>query len=153
MNKFTTPGKVKQVNSTILAPENAGLRFILNVCSQNGTFNSKLENLLTKRWVKVREDYKGWYATQHNFKLGSTNNTAVSSDTWVVNLLVQDKNGELNGDALAAAVKKLAEQAKYERASVHVSNMLVESIATLNGLLMTYLVSEGVNVYYYTEPK
>lgn len=152
MNKFTIPGKVKQINATILAPENAGLRLVLNTCAQNGKFDSQLDSILSKKWTKVREDYKGWYATQHNFKMGWLNNTAVASDTWVVNMLVEDKEGKLDDKALQLAVKKVAELAKYERASVHVSNLLTSNMPNLQQLLVTHLVEEGINVYFYTEP-
>jgi hypothetical protein len=152
MNKFTIQGKMKQVNATILAPENSGLRFVLNACGQSGKFESKLDNLLTKRWVKVREDYKGWYATQHNFKLGWLNNTAVASDTWVINMLVEDKDGKVDEKALQLAVKKLAELAKYEKASVHVSTILTAEIPALQPMLVKGLIEEGVNVYFYNEP-
>lgn len=153
MNKFSTPGKVRQVNASILAPENAGLRLVLNACGVNGKFESKLDAILTKRWSKVREDYKGWYATQHNFKLGLLNQTAVSSDTWVVSMLVQDKDGKLDPKALQVAVKKLADLAKYEHASVHVSTLTTSDLPELQPLLVTHLVEEGVNVYFYNEPE
>lgn len=152
MNKFITPGKMKQVNATIIAPENAGLRFVLNACGVSGKFESKLGTLLNKRWSKVREDYKGWHATQHNFKLGLLNTTAVSSDTWVVNMLVEDKDGNLDQAALQLAVKKVADLAKYEHASVHVSNILTTEVPELQPLLAKNLAEEGINVYFYTEP-
>lgn len=151
-NKFLKLGRVKEVNATVLAPENAGLRMIVNVCAQDGKFDGKLDNLLTKRWAKVREDYKGWYAGQQNFKLGATNSTATASDIWVMSLLAKDKDGKLNETALATAVKKLGEVAKYENASAHISNLLVEEMPTLKPLLTKYLVENGVNVYFYNEP-
>lgn len=145
-------GKVKQIDTTILAPENAGLRFIINACAQSGKFESKLDTLLTKKWAKVREDYKGWHATQHNFKLGLVNTTAVSSDTWIVNMLVQDKENKVDAKALQAAIKKLSELSKYENASVHVSNLLISEIPELKDLLIEYVVQNGTHVYFYSEP-
>src|SRR5277367_6633522 len=128
MNKFTTQGKLRQINATILAPENAGLRLVLNAVGQHGKFESKLDSVLTKKWAKVREDYKGWYATQHNSKMGWLNQTAVSSDTWIVNMLIEDKTGKVDQAALQLAIKKVAELAKYEHASVHVSNLLTSDL-------------------------
>jgi hypothetical protein len=152
MNKFISPGKVKQVNATILAPELAGLRLVLNACGQNGKFESQLATVLTKKWAKVREDYKGWYASQHNFKMGAINTTAVSSDTWVVNLLVEDKEGKVDPVVLETAVKKVADLAHYEHASVHISNLLVNQLPTIQPLLTKYLVETGTNVFFYNEP-
>lgn len=152
MNKFIQAGKTKIINSTILAPENAGLRFILNVVGEDGKFGSPLNLLLAKKWAKVKEDNSYWFATKMNFKLGSLNETAVASDTWTISLLVQKLNGLMDEKALQIAVKKLGEKAKYEKASVHVSTLLTSSIPALEGLLLTNLVEDGVSVYFYNEP-
>jgi len=153
MKKFVTAGKVKQVKATILAPELAGLRLIINACAQNGKFDAPLEALLTKRWANVRQSYKEWYATQHNFKLGLLNTTPVTSDTWVVNLLVKDKEGKFDSNAVKVAIKKLLDLCKYEKASVHVSDLLVSEIPELSNILIENLVDDGVNVFFYTEPQ
>lgn len=153
MNKFVKPGKTKQVNATVLAPENAGLRIILNLCGQNGKFDKDFDKLLTKRWARVKLDYSEWHATQHNFKLGMLNtNAAVASDIWVVNALVRDKNDKLDDKALDAAVKKVGELCKYENASLHVSNMLVDNVSSLKELLFKHVLENSINVYFYNEP-
>lgn len=154
MKKFTIPGRTKQINATILAPENAGLRIILNICGQSGKFESKLDKLLCSRWARVKSDYKEWHATQYNFKLGMLNtNSAVASDTWVCNALVKDKNDVVDNVALETAIKKLSALCKYERASLHVSNILVDECPGLKDLLTTHLIDDGVNVYFYAEPE
>jgi len=154
MNKFTAPGKMKQVNATILAPENAGLRIILNLCSENGKFESTLDKLLYSRWARVKSDFKEWHATQHNFKLGLLNtNSAVASDTWICEALVKDKNDKLDEKSLEVAVKKIKDLCKYEKASLHVSNILTNDFPSLVDLLKNHLVDEGINVYFYEEPK
>jgi hypothetical protein len=150
--RFIAQGKTKIVNASVLAPENAGLRFILNVVGQDGKFTSPLSLILAKRWAKVKEDNSYWYATQMNFKLGSLNETAVSSDTWAISMLVQDKTGKVDQKALQAAIKKVSEKAKYEKASVHVSTLLTSAIPELQDLLIKGLVEEGVSVYFYNEP-
>ena len=151
-NKFSPKGKVKQVTASILNPENAGLRFIVNVVGQNGKFESKLGLMLAKRWLTVREGYKSWFAGQQNFKLGSINSTPVASDTWAVNLLCEDKTGKATDDTLMLAAKNLGALAKYEHATVHVSNMLTEAHPGLVAALDKHLVEQGVSVYYYNEP-
>lgn len=152
MNRFITPGKFKQLNASILAPENAGLRIILNPCGQNGKFDSSLDAILAKRWSKVRENYKEWYANQHDFKMGFLNSAAVASDTWVVNMLVKNKEDKVDDKALQLAIKKVGELAKYEKASVHVSDITVEEMPAIKDLLQKLLSEEGVNVYFYKEP-
>lgn len=150
--RFIAQGKTKIVNASVLAPENAGLRFILNVVGQDGKFTSPLSLILAKRWAKVKEDNSYWYATQMNFKLGSLNETAVSSDTWAISMLVQDKTGKVDQKALQTAIKKVSEKAKYEKASVHVSTLLTSAIPELQDLLISGLVEQGVSVYFYNEP-
>jgi hypothetical protein len=150
--RFIAQGKTKVVNASILSPENAGLRFIINVVGQDGKFTSPLSLILAKRWSKVKEDNSYWFATQMNFKLGALNETATASDTWVISMLVQDKNGKVDSKALQTAVKKLGEKARYEKASVHVSTLLTSTIPELEGLLVTNLIEQGTSVYFYNEP-
>jgi hypothetical protein len=150
-NKFSPKGKVKQLTASILSPENAGLRFILNLVGQSGKFESKLGLVLAKRWGKVREDYKSWYAGQQNFKLGCVNTTPVASDTWVVHLLCEDKEGKASDASLDASMKKLGALAKYEHASVHISSVLTGEHPSIVGLATKYLTNDGINVYYYAD--
>jgi ABC-type Zn2+ transport system substrate-binding protein/surface adhesin len=42
--------------------------------------------------------------------------------------------------------------AKYERATVHVSNILTDAVPEINDLLTTELVDQGVAVCFYQEP-
>jgi hypothetical protein len=155
MNKFAPKGRVKQVSGTILAPENAGLRFVLNLCGQDGKYEAPLDKLLSSRWAQVKTNYKEWYATQKDFKLGmvNSNTCAVASDTVIVSALVKDKNNVVNSVALETAMKKVGAMANYERASVHISTMLVESAPQLTELATKYLIEQGINCYFYTEPQ
>jgi hypothetical protein len=150
-NKFTPKGKVKQLAASIIHPENAGLRFIVNIVGQSGKFESKLGLFLAKRWGKVREDYKSWFAGQQNFKLGSINTSSVASDTWIVHLLCEDKAGEVSESSLDSAVKKLGALAKYEHASVHISTLLTDAYPTLMTSLERHLTDEGVNFNLYSK--
>ena len=151
MTKFVLPGKSKVVNGTILAPENAGLRIIFNIVGQDGKYEGKLDKLLNKRWATTRTDYKGWWASQHNFKAGQSMTTAVASDCWVVQALVKDKEGKVDSKALNTAVNALRRTAREDSGSVHVSEFLCEEVPELKALLTEHLVEEGINVYFYKE--
>jgi hypothetical protein len=153
MNKFQPQGKIKLIKSTILAPENAGLRFVLSVNNMAGkSDNNPLYPIFDKKWKKVKEDAKGWYATKTGaYKLGAINITSVQSDTWVIHMLCQDELLKTNQSALEDCLKQISAKAKYEKASVHVSSVLLESLPGLQDLIVKYLVSEGVNVSVYTE--
>lgn len=153
VNKFQKPGRVKKVAASVLAPENAGLRIIPTFCGQDGKFESPLNKLLGKKWLRAREGYKEWFATQQNFKLGNMTTSAVASDIWVANLLVENKEGKVDDGAVKNSLKKLCDLSKYENATVHVSTMLTEAYPQLVKMLDEQLVVNGVSVFYYEEPK
>ena len=153
MSKFQQPGKTKVIKGSILAPENAGLRFVLSVNNLAGKpDNHPLYPLFEKKWRKVREEARGWYATKTGaYKLGAVNTTAVQSDTWVIHLLCQDENLETQSEALEKCLKEVCKMAKYERATVHVSDLLTDAVPELTEHLKTQLVEQGVSVYFYQE--
>lgn len=153
MNKFSPQGKSKLIKGSILTPEMAGLRFVLTMTNTLGTVDKNIMlPLFDKKWKQVRQDTKGWFANKTGaYKLGAINVTAVQSDTWVVNMLCQNDNLELDTLGLETCLKKVCDSAKYEKASVHVSTMLTKAFPQLETLLAKYLLSEGVNVYLYEE--
>lgn len=153
MNMFQQQGKVKLVKSSILTPQHAGLRFVLNFANLNGTTNDKLYELFDKKWAKAKSDAKGWYANKTGaYKLGAINNTAVQSDTWIVHLLCRTEDGKVNEDGLRECLKKACALAKYEHASVHVSTLLTTESPELKDLVDAELLQKGVSVTYYEEP-
>jgi len=154
-NRFQAQGKTKVIKASILAPENAGLRFVLSITNLAGKpDNNPLYPLFEKKWKKVREEARGWYATKTGaYKVGAIHTTAVQSDTWVLHMLCQDENLVTDVAGLEKCLKEVAKSAKYERATVHVSSLLTNALPELTGLLKTQLVDQGVSVYFYDEPQ
>lgn len=153
-NRFQPQGKTKVIQGSILAPENAGLRFVLSINNLAGKpDNHPLYPVFEKKWKKVREEARGWYATKTGaYKLGAVQTTAVQSDTWVIHMLAQDENQVTDAVGLEKCLKEVCKMAKYERATVHVSSLLTDAIPELTSLLKTQLVERGVSVYFYNEP-
>jgi hypothetical protein len=153
MNRFQPQGKTKVIKGSILAPENAGLRFVLSINNLAGrTDNHPLYPVFEKKWKKVKEEARGWYATKTGaYKLGAVNTTAVQSDTWVIHLLAQNEEQQTDVAALEKCLKEVCKMAKYERATVHVSSLLTDAVPEITGLLKTELVEQGVSVYFYEE--
>lgn len=152
-NRFLPQGRVKVVQGSIIAPHNAGLRFVLNVANMGGKAESPLYPLFEKKWPKVKQEVRGWFNTRTGaYKLGAVNTLSVQSDTWVLSLLVQDEDFKTDQKALAASLKEVCKMAKYERATVHISTLLAYTITELTDLVNTHLVEEGVSVSYYEEP-
>lgn len=152
-NRFQPAGKTKVIKGSILCPENAGLRFVLSTNNLAGkTDNHPLYPLFEKKWRKVKEEARGWWATKTGaYKLGVVNTTAVQSDTWVIHMLCQDEQQKTDTVALDKCLKEVCKMAKYERASVHVSNLLTNAVPELVASLKTHLVDQGVSVYFYDE--
>ena len=152
MNKFQTLGKTKVIKGTILQPELGGLRFVLSVNNLAGKPENPLFPLFDKKWKSVKVDSRGWYANKTGeYKFGATYTTAVQSDVWVIHCLCQDENLKTDLKGLEECLKKVCKSAKYEHASVHISNLLVDVAPELQDLAMKHLVEEGVSVYFYNE--
>lgn len=153
-SKFQAQGKSSLIKGSILTPHNAGLRFVLSITNLAGkSENNPLYPLFDKKWVKVKQEARGWYATKTGaYKLGAVNTTAVQSDVWVIHLLAQNEEQQTDATALEKCLKEVCKMAKYERASVHVSTLLTDAVPELTDLLRTQLVEQGVSVYFYEEP-
>lgn len=153
VNKFQVKGKTQLIKGSILSPHNAGLRFVLSINNILGKPENPLFPLFDKKWKKVREESRGWYATKTGaYKLGATNTTAVQSDTWVIHMLCQNEDLKTDTKALTDCLKKVCASAKYEKATVHCSTLLTDAIPELQNLLTQELVDNGVSVYFYQEP-
>jgi hypothetical protein len=152
IKRFQQPGKVKTIKGTILAPENAGLRFVLSVNNLAGKPENPMFPIFDKKWKKVREESRGWFANKTGaYKLGAINTTAVQSDTWVIHMLCQDESVATDLKGLEECLKKVCASAKYEKATVHVSTVLTNAIPELAELLNKQLIDHGVSVYFYEE--
>lgn len=151
---FQTQGRVKVINGSIIAPENAGLRFVLNVANMVGKVESPLYPVFEKKWPTVKREVKGWFnARDGKYKPGALLTNAVQSDTWVINMLCQDADLQTDTAGLTTCLKEVCKMAKYERASVHVSTLLTTAIPELQELLTKELVQNGISVYFYEEPQ
>lgn len=151
-SKFVIKGRVKTINGSVLNPELAGLRFVLNPVNMEGTLTSPMLPLFEKKWKQVKAEVRGWYTNRTGaYKLGAINNVAVQSDTWVVNLLCQDEKSVYSTAAAELCLKEVAKLAKAEQASVHVSQLFFSNFPELQQLLTDNLVNKGISVYYYLE--
>lgn len=152
MNMFQQQGQTKLIKGSILAPHNAGLRFVLSVNNMAGKPENPLFPIFDKKWKQVRQESRGWFATKTGaYKLGALMTTAVQSDTWVLHMLCQDENVKTDLKALETCLKQVVTMAKYEKATVHVSSLLVDAIPEITALLDTFLIKNGISVYFYEE--
>lgn len=148
MNKFIPQGKFRHAKSAIVAPENSGLRFVLNPLDVKATFENPVNVTVANKWKKVREEGKAWCANRSGFKLGELQSVAVQSDVWVLNLVLLGEKGESSKDSIESAFKKASALAKYEKASVHMAEDMLK-FAGCEELATKYFLNEGLNVYLY----
>ncbi len=151
VSKFQKKGKFKAVKGSIITPEHAGLRLIINFIDAKGGSEENLLPLLEKKWKKVKESAKGWYASRNNFKLGEISTVAVQSDTWIINCLCQGEDLTVNPKDLESCLKKVLTMAKDEKASIHVSNILTTNFKDLEPMLVNLFLNQGINVSLYEE--
>jgi hypothetical protein len=151
-NKFAVQGRTKLINGTILMPEMGGLRLILVPASENGKPDTEMYNLLDKKWKVAKAELKGWNQYHVDFKLGNLHTTAVNSDIWLIHALFLKADGTVDDKAFASCLTKLEKMSKDEKASVHVSVGVAETVPNLQELMQKALVEKGVSVYYYAEP-
>lgn len=153
-NKFQALAKTKTIQGSILNPHNAGLRFVLSVNNLAGKpEGNPLLPLFDKKWKKVREESRGWYSNKTGaYKLGSISTTATQSDTWIINMLCQDESLNVNIKGLEDCLKAVQKLAKYEKATIHISDILVKAVPELVKLVESTLLNNGVSVYFYEEP-
>lgn len=149
MNKFTIPGKKQEVKGAVNTPINSGLRLVVMNCGVDGKLETDLQKLLVKSWPMVRTGYKGWFASQNNFKLGNIYDILTNSETRVVCMLVEGKDGKKDPEAVQKSVKLLLELAKKEKASVHISRVLLKEMVGMEEMLEKEFIPTGVSIYFY----
>ncbi len=151
VNRFAKAGMVKNCAGSVLTPQNSGLKMILAVVSQTGEYESPFFNMITKRFSKVKADYREAFVTQQGLKLGNVNTSAITSESWIMTAVCLDKKNKLDKKALEDCIKKLVSVAKYEQASLHLSTLLLQEMPALKKLLPATALANGVNVYVYDE--
>ena len=150
-NKFAPQGKEKVITgSSIVNPYSGSLGLVLLASSIDGKPESKVYNLLSKKWPKVTAELKGWHQSQINWKLGAIQSTACQSDVWCMHMLCLDKDRNLDENALENCLLKVKTEAISNKASIHVSSLLVEDIPILPKMLQPFL-ERGINLFLYEE--
>lgn len=147
-------GKFKEVKGSVVSTQNAGLRFVLNATNKKCKLEpneAPLLEELDRKWKNIKGDLKSWYNNPAQHKLGNIRELAVQSDTWIINMLCEDDNLNADSKALKECLKKVADLAKYEQASVHISQKTLDQVAELESLLNDSFIKKNVSVYIYRD--
>jgi hypothetical protein len=143
-------GKLKEDKENVMEPYTGGLCLILNVNDTNLDSlkkDTELSNMLCKKWTTVKTDMKLWAADPSKYKLGNITTTLVQSTAWIVHCLILDK-GIPSVDAVKKCFKNVADLAKYEGGTVHISSKFLDLVPQAKDNL-NILLDAGVNVFLY----
>lgn len=149
-NKFKKVGKLHNSKGTVIAPEAGGLKMVLSFSNLTGKSEGPIFDLLNKKWHQVAKENRMWFINKTGtYKLGAMINTAVQSDVWVLHLLCQDEKLSVDKDALKTCVKKSVDLAKSNKASFHISQLLLDAAPDLKSMIDDMILSEGFDTYIY----
>ena len=161
---FGPKGILRYREGDALVPIAAGFRMIIHVCNDIGAFGAGVALAIAKKWPKAQLEYRNWWRSQNNFKLGEIKEVAVQSDTSVVHMIAQhdikpdDKgNPPIRYDALASCLEKVAKLAKTNNASIagpkFGAGLAGGDWAKIEEIIKEKLIDKGINVTIYDLPK
>lgn len=118
-SNFIVPGRLKYITGDATIPESAGMRFIIHVCNASGGWGKGFVLAISKKWKNPEQEYRRWFATQNNFRLGEIQAVQVQSDTSIINMIAQKAFDayakEINAwDFAALAAKEKGEEFTQE---------------------------------------
>lgn len=157
-------GRLKYMTGDVTVPESGGHRIIIQINNDIGGYGAGVSGAISKRWAKVREEYKRWYRSQLNFKGGEIQPVEVQSDTTVVNMIAQhgimsktsSEDPPIRYDQLEQCLEKVAILAKQNGSSVHAprigAGLSGGSWSEIEKLIIKCLVNKGINVTIYDLP-
>lgn len=162
-NKFVIPGRLRYTTGDATIPESAGHRLIIHVCNDIGAWGAGFVLAVSKRWKKPEAEYKSWFRSKTNLKLGEIQNVDVQSDTAVVNMVAQrglgkDEDGQipLRYDALESCLDKVGELALKTGSSVHAprfgAGLAGGEWNRIEPMIVDKLIRRGINVTIYDLP-
>lgn len=156
---FIPRGRLKTIapgDATV--PESAGLRYILQLCSDNGENDDDFSRKLALRWPSVTDSYKTWYRNSFGkWEGGEIKTIQVQSDTVVVHMIAYKrsrsgaKKPKLDKEALRKCLDAVGKEASDNNGTVHLPKTDSRSWKGIEDLLTEQLLRRGLNVTVYAD--
>lgn len=143
------PGNYKTIVGDSINPHSGDNRVILSFFDLNGKLESDLPKRLAKKWIKINNDFRGWYRGQLTFKLGNILPIAVQTDTEVICMLVLNES-VIDLAALKDAMIASGRFVLQDKKNVHI-NKCEENWPLIESMLNEYFIKSGINVTVYTK--
>lgn len=120
---------MKEVNYIIgdaTYPKIEGNKIIVHICNDIGGWGKGFVMAISKRWSQPEQQYRQWFKSNENFKLGRVQFIQVEEDIWVANLIGQhgiykDEKGNvpIRYDAILLGLENITQFAIDKKATIH----------------------------------
>jgi O-acetyl-ADP-ribose deacetylase (regulator of RNase III) len=156
---------IQYVTGDATDPQGDGRKIIAHICNNAGVWGSGFVMALSARWPQPEAAYRAWHAGHQpmlRFRLGAVQFTRVAPGLQVANMVCQHGLGEdgepaVRYDALDTALTRLANEARYRGASVHMPRIGCGlgggKWECVEPLIQAQLCSWGVPVTVYDVPE
>ncbi|MCF3112067.1 hypothetical protein LL912_24985 [Niabella sp. CC-SYL272] len=118
--------EINYIKGDATNPTGSGNKIIVHVCNDMGGWGKGFVMAVSKRWKQPEQQYRQWFKTKDNFKLGEVQFVQVKDELWVANIIGQHKiNKDENGnppiryEAILLGLEKVGQFAIDKSASVH----------------------------------
>lgn len=157
------PGILKYAIGDATVPTTAGMKYLIHVCNDVGGYGAGFAGAIAKKWSKARDEYRMWFRSQNNFKLGEIQVVQVQSDLCVINMLAQhgigtDEQGNppIRYDALKDCLNKVAKYIKDNKGNISTgrfgSGLAGGDWSLIEPMVKKIFVDQGINVTIYDLP-
>ncbi|GAA3917988.1 Appr-1-p processing protein [Chitinophaga oryziterrae] len=118
--------EIKYIKGDATKPDAEGCVIIAHICNDIGRWGKGFVLALSDRWEQPETEFREWYKSQDNFKLGEVQFVEVENNIWIANIIgqhkiVNDKKGNppVRYEAIEAGLNKVGDFARNLNATVH----------------------------------
>jgi O-acetyl-ADP-ribose deacetylase (regulator of RNase III) len=141
-------------------PAAEGARILAHVCNDEGKWGAGFVLAVSRRWKEPEEKYREWFRREPKPQLGQVQFVDVAAGLTVANMIGQHgvRRGKagpppIRYDALATALRTVAEAASARTATVHMprigAGLAGGNWEEIEPLIKDALVSQGIEVFVY----
>ncbi len=162
---------LKYIQGDITSISGEDHKIIIQINNDIGAYGAGFSGVLSRKWPKVKKEYKKWYWSQEKFTGGEIQIVEIENNLVVINMIAQHgimaKEGDqpLRLDQLEQCLEQVAKVATENNSSIHTVRIGAglaagcqtgynpEVWSKVEKLLIEKLVDVGINVTVYDLPK
>jgi O-acetyl-ADP-ribose deacetylase (regulator of RNase III) len=150
---------IQYLKGDVTNPIGQDQKIIIHICNDIGGWGRGFVLALSKKWKQSEVEYKKWYKSKNNFKLGEVQFVKVEEEIIVANMIGQYNIYATNGiqpiryDEVDKCLGKVAKEALKIKASIHMPRigcgLAGGTWDKIEPLIQKNLVNNGVKVFVY----